>query len=387
MKKLIYIFLLAAFALILFAVPVLTKLEPAAAESYYENRALAQAPMSSAAGLWQGTYFADWDTYLSDHVYRRDTLLRAYTFLNANFLGRVQVNGVVLGSEVLLPYDPVIYCKPEDAGAMADDLASLARQLEEWNGHFLYLGVPRQDSIFREQFPAYLNNNAALLEDLERSFFAALAERELDYIDFYPLLKGEEDPGRYYLKSDHHYNLLGAYYVYQAFCRHLLEQGFEIPVLTEADFTWQEVDKPFYGSRNRRLYDTSLITDRLLIYELKEELPFQRFDYGAASAPQVFLLPEEDYVDYSLYMGGDIGETVIRTNRPELPSVLLFGDSFTNAFETFLYHSFDETRSLDLRSYSAKSLPEYIEEYRPELVICLRDDTAYTAFDGNGRVK
>ena len=308
--------------------------------------------------------------------------------MNANLLGRVQVNGVLLGGDTLLPYEPTIYARPEDAGAMAADLAALARRLEEWGGQFLYLGVPRQDSIFRDKFPAYLDNNARLLEDLEESFFGALEEEGLEYIDFYPLLKAEPDPGLYYLKSDHHYNLLGAYYVYEAFISRLDQMGYTVPSLREGeDFRWKVLDKPFYGSRNRRLYDTSLITDQLLIYEPAEDLAFERFDYGSPAAPEVFVFTDEDYVEYNIYMGGDIGETVIRTNRPELPSVLLFGDSFTNAFETFLYRSFDETRSLDLRSYSAKTLPEYIEEYRPDLVVCLRDDTAYTAFSGNGQVK
>ena len=86
-------------------------------------------------------YFADWEAYLSDHVCGRDNWLRAYTFLNANLLGRVQVNGVLLGGDTLLPYEPTIYARPEDAGAMAADLAALARRLEEWGGQFLYLGV------------------------------------------------------------------------------------------------------------------------------------------------------------------------------------------------------------------------------------------------------
>ena len=388
MRKFAYGLFLGIFLLILFAVPVLTKLEPAASISSYENRALAQPPDLTAERVWEGKYFADWEAYLSDHVSGRDNWLRAYTFLNANLLGRVQVNGVLLGGDTLLPYEPTIYARPEDAGAMAADLAALARQLEEWGGQFLYLGVPRQDSIFRDKFPAYLDNNARLLEELEESFFGALEEEGLEYIDFYPLLKAEPDPGVYYLKSDHHYNLLGAYYVYEAFISRLDQMGYTVPSLREGeDFRWKVLDKPFYGSRNRRLYDTSLITDQLLIYEPAEDLAFERYDYGSPAAPEVFVFTDEDYVEYNIYMGGDIGETVIRTNRPELPSVLLFGDSFTNAFETFLYRSFDETRSLDLRSYSAKTLPEYIEEYRPDLVVCLRDDTAYTAFSGNGQVK
>ena len=76
-------------------------------------------------------------------------------------------------------------------------------------------------------------------------------------------------------------------------------------------------------------------------------------------------------------MGGDVAETIIRTERPELPTALIFGESYTNAVETVLWTAFDETHSLDLRYYTYCSLKEYIAAYQPDVVICLRDDTSY----------
>ena len=80
---------------------------------------------------------------------------------------------------------------------------------------------------------------------------------------------------------------------------------------------------------------------------------------------------------YTLYMGGDVAETIIRTDRPDLPSALIFGESYTNALETVLWTAFDETRSLDLRYYTGSSLEEYLETWQPDVVICLRDDSSY----------
>ena len=88
---------------------------------------------------------------------------------------------------------------------------------------------------------------------------------------------------------------------------------------------------------------------------------------------------------YSVYMGGDVGETVIKTNRSSLPNVLIVGDSYTNAVECFLYASFNEMRSLDLRSYKAKTLADYIKEYKPGAVVLLRDYSVLLSFDGNGK--
>ena len=89
---------------------------------------------------------------------------------------------------------------------------------------------------------------------------------------------------------------------------------------------------------------------------------------------------------YNLYMGGDFGETVLETNRPELPDALIFGDSFTNALETLLYASFDETRVLDLRHYDEMSLKAYITAHQPDVVLCIQNDTFYYTTSGNGNV-
>ena len=96
---------------------------------------------------------------------------------------------------------------------------------------------------------------------------------------------------------------------------------------------------------------------------------------------------EATFAQYNAYMGGDKAETVIQTNRPELPDCLIFGDSFTNALETFLYTSFDETRSLDLRHYTEMGILEYVQTYQPDVVICMQNDTVYLLPEGNGVIE
>lgn len=135
----------------------------------------------------------------------------------------------------------------------------------------------------------------------------------------------------------------------------------------------------YIGSKSREVYDLWPHEERLSIGEVTENIPFRRWDNGAETAASLYTLPEseEEAVFYTAYMGGDIAETVIRTDRSELPNALIVGESFTNPVETLLWASFNETRSLDLRHYSEKSLEAYIEEYRPDVVICLRDDTVF----------
>ena len=119
---------------------------------------------------------------------------------------------------------------------------------------------------------------------------------------------------------------------------------------------------------------------------MEDEIPFRRWDNGKEVVATVYDLPAtpEALVTSEVYMGGDKAETVIQTDRPELPNALVFGDSFTNAMETMLYASFNEMRSIDLRHYTEKTLREYIADYRPDVVICIRDETTYFSADGNG---
>ena len=83
-------------------------------------------------------------------------------------------------------------------------------------------------------------------------------------------------------------------------------------------------------------------------------------------------------------MNGDYASTEIDTKRPELPNVLIYGDSFTNAVECLLYTSCNKMWSLDMRYCDEGTLEEYITAYQPDVVICLRDYGAFLSAKDNG---
>ena len=136
-------------------------------------------------------------------------------------------------------------------------------------------------------------------------------------------------------------------------------------------------DPSFYHRRNLRCLHS-------LILFIRDRL--QKIDNGAAAEATVYALPGSDAepLTYGLYMGGDIAETVIRTDRPELPNALIFGDSFTNPVECLAYYSFNELRSVDLRHYTVQSLSDYIAAYQPDVVLCVRDYQSLLLREFNG---
>ena len=360
--------------------------------AYYENRSLAERPALTLSSLWDGSFGTAFESWYSDHAPGRTTLLKNDTKVQMDVLKRPVVNGIVDADGVLVPYLDYDEWSEEDyrsnAGPIADRFAKLSDHIGANGGTFRYVGFPEQRVYFEDRFPRYLNNHAAEAEAADRVFAEALAERGMSFLDMRAVYDAQGHPESYYSTVDHHYNYYGAYAAYRAILEDLNASGFDLPVLTEADIDFVELPNPYIGSRNRKLYNLWSNSEKAVIGVQREPVAFTRTDNGQPSDKPLFVTPAADYMPttYNLYMGGDFGETILETDRPDLPDALIFGDSFTNALETLLYASFDETRILDLRHYEDMSLKDYISEYQPDIVLCILNDTFYYTATGNGAV-
>jgi len=359
--------------------------------AYYENRSLAAFPDITWEALWEGTLGSDLETWYSDHFPGRATLLKADTALQMDVLGRPVVNDMVVTESVLLPkLDFSEYTEEAYRWTVTDfaeDFGALNGYIESLGGQFIYVGFPEQRVYFEDLYPAYMNNHADEAEAADRVFAEALAEKGVDFLDMRQVYEAAGNPAEYYSIVDHHYNYYGAYAAYRAILDKLAQDGWDLPVLTEDAIEFVELPNPYIGSRNRKLYNLWENQDKAIILS-ETPVPFTRYDNGELSEKPLYVLPAEDYLPttYNLYMGGDFAETVLETNRPELPDALIFGDSFSNALETLLYTAFDETHILDLRHYKEQSLKDYLADYRPDIVICIQNDTFYYTKGGNSAV-
>lgn len=384
---------LLLFLAVLFAVPAGTALWGRKdTTAYYENRTLAERPAPTAQSLWDGGFGADFESWYSDHVPGRTTLLKLDTAAQLNLLRRPAVNEVVSAGDVLLPLldyaEPAAEDYPAMAAAAAEPFARLNAHIRANGGTFCYVGFPEQRVYFRRRYPAYLSAHETEAAMGDAAYAQAMADRGVDFLDMGAVYDHQGHPEGYYSAVDHHYNYYGAYAAYRAILDHLAADGWDLPVLTEKDLDFVELPNPYIATRNRKLYNLWPNSERAVIGVQRKAVEFTRYDNGQPSDKPLFVRPAADYLPttYNLYMGGDFAETVLETNRPDLPDALVFGDSFTNALETLLYASFDETRILDLRYYKEMSLREYIDQYRPDVVLCIQNDTFFYLGGGNNVV-
>ena len=333
-----------------------------------ENRTLAERPEFSLDALLSGEALDPWEEWLKDNVPARSMIIRAGTAFKLA-TGEPGVGGVYrTAGGVLLPVlDPVDTPSDDEIASVAARYAGLADVCREAGSRLVYVGLRGQISEFIDEYPDWLCSRADWYDAVWRVFPDALRDAGVTFISGDDILTRDD-----YMRSDHHLTLPGAYKVYAAVCAEL-----GVDALPEPEY--RALPNPFNGSRSRRLYGLSDVTDSLLVCDLPAGL-----STGGAT---VFALPANDTepVTYDLYMGGDVAEEVIDTGRDGLPSVLVYGDSYTNAVECFVWQSFGVTYSYDLRHYDG-SLADLVTRLRPDAVVCIRDDGSWLGTDGNGKV-
>lgn len=380
------------FSGVLLTLMAATILLPKNRYSYYENRNLSAFPEITAESVLSGQVFDDLETLFCDYAAWRTPALKAVTWADLNVFHRPVVNDIVVTDDALLEQ---LYTMPDTAddiarkaADVAADNAALRDQIEAYGGHYCYIAVPCQYAYYEDEYPSYLENRSAYTAAELAALNSAMDAQGITHVDMGPIFDSLGHLPAFSSKVDNHYGLLGAYETYRAAVQKLNgDYGLALSFPEEGtDVTFSALPNPYMGSRTRKLLGLRGDDEKLLTAAFREDIPFTRLDNWQEVASAVYALPatEDEALTYGLYMGGDIAETCIRTDRSSLPTALIFGDSFTNAVESLAYYSFDEMRSVDLRHYKTQSISDYIAAYQPDVVICIRDYEALLSRSDNG---
>lgn len=391
MKRTLEWIMALLFSGVLLCAMLVTIVKPKPIYSYFENRNLSTFPEINCETVIGGKVFSDLETYFCDYAAGRTTALKAVTWSDLNIFRRPLVNDVVVTEHALLARLSTNPDTEEEIRQKADTVAKqnadLQAQIEAYGGKYCYLAVPCQYAFYEDEYPFYMENYANYTDIEIPALTNAMEKYGVSFVDIGKVFDAEGHLPEFSSLADNHYGLRGAYVTYRAAAEKLAEEGITLNFPEEGkDITFSELPNPYMGSRTRELLGMRGNNEHLLTAAFTEDIPFRRFDEGNESPSAVYFIPsgESAQVTYGLYMGQDHAETVIQTDRPELPSCLIYGDSFTNAVECLAYYSFDEMRSIDLRHYTEHTLSEYIELYKPDVVICIRDYQALLLQEGNG---
>lgn len=164
-----------------------------------------------------------------------------------------------------------------------------------------------------------------------------------------------------YLRTDHHWSPLGAYYAYTAFAEAL---GMDYHPIS--DYT-ERVKEGFVGSLYGYTNDITLANaPEQFRYYLPPDVDYsvQTYYYDTLTPKNGGALFHE-YVEgpscYGVFLGADAIHTKITTNAGSGRKIVVFKESYGNAFVPYLVNNFDEIYVIDIRYFGTNAV-NYIKK-------------------------
>lgn len=188
-------------------------------------------------------------------------------------------------------------------------------------------------------------------------------------VDVYSALACHADED-IYLRTDHHWGALGAYYAAQEFA-----QVAEVPFRSIENYDSMTVHD-FVGTMFRfsRDYSVKRAPEDFVYYVPREvEYSTTYTDYRLNRRRQAigereprqgeFFLsyPDGSQLAYCTFIGGDTNTTKVVTSTKNGRRLLILKDSFGNALPGYLFHSFEEINIVDYR-YFLRNIVTYVND-------------------------
>lgn len=380
------------FVLIIFVFGGYSLLKPDIETSGFENRTLAQVPDANWEKLKDGSLFREFETYFSDQFVARDSWLEGYTRIQLG-LGKTFIEGYHVTADKWIINEPVGVASQEPIDEAANALNHFGEKLKEKGIPLYYFPLPSKATVITDLLPSYFPedkgewNKEYLLSQLDKSKVTAV-----DVRDKFEESLSEEEIFKLYFKTDHHWNIFGAFRGYQIVINTLASQ---YPGEVEMAFTLDEMDqscvndREFAGSWNKQLYllveghgdkicyllpKRNSIAEELDIYNgpINEENHVELHEVYATA------LNEEDQlspVSYARSYTFDYPEiNVINGQAPNDLSVLILKDSYTNPITYHLAHQFKHTTIYDIRHNEDISVFDFVTQNDFDIVVVMYND-------------
>lgn len=179
-------------------------------------------------------------------------------------------------------------------------------------------------------------------------------------VDAYSALSEHSDEYIYF-RTDHHWTPLGAYYAYTAFAKTL---GMEYPDITKYE---ERVKQGFVGSLYGYTNDAKLKNSpEEFHYYIPQNVTWETSYYyydtlKFEGKSDLFYEYVEGGNCYGMFLGADAIHAKIKTNVNNGRKIVVFKESYGNAFVPFLVNNFEEIYVIDIRFFGTNAL-QYIKD-------------------------
>uniref|UniRef100_I5ARI4 AlgX/AlgJ SGNH hydrolase-like domain-containing protein n=1 Tax=Eubacterium cellulosolvens (strain ATCC 43171 / JCM 9499 / 6) TaxID=633697 RepID=I5ARI4_EUBC6 len=305
-----------------------------------ENRNLAQKPKLSAATVKDGSYFKDFSSYLNDQFFGRDRWL-TLNLLENTFLGRKEAGEVYLGKNGYLLEKANV---PDEEQMKLKETAIRDFWNEHQNLNMNMVLVPCAGAVYPKLLPknAPFRDQIGDISEEENS----LMDTGIKFTRLSDAFRAHGDEQLYY-KTDHHWTSAGAGYA-------LAEMAGNLGILDpETSYDSYTVSGSFQGTLASKSGRHS-VADEIRILVPKTKMPeyYVYYPDTQTSTTSVYIrskLKEKD--QYQVFFGGNHPAVEIHTTADTGKNILIFKDSYANAFVPLLIPYYDNIIMIDPRYY------------------------------------
>lgn len=336
------------FIVLLFSITILNVFVMPNSFSENENRKLQQFPSFSLRSFIKGKFSMQFETWMQDQFIHRDTWIMVNT-LKELALGKTINNEVYFGKEHYL------------LERFVQEDFKIAKQNIEYLNAFkrpvTLMLIPSSVEVNRDKLPRFAyNTNQKELEDW-------IVSQLDDHIQVVPLYNRLVSCKDCFYKTDHHWNLKGAYIAYQVLMEMLNESAYPL--------TMETVSKDFKGTMFSKSGAFWMPKDEIETIKEVHEIPVKvRVDdqeYTSLFFPEN--LKKKD--QYTYYLDGN--HSLVHIHNLSLQNdkhIVIVKDSFAHAFVPMLMLHFEEITMIDLRYYR-QSISKYIQEHEIDDIIVM----------------
>ena len=316
--------------------------------SQNERRMLAKAPEFTLSNILDGGFAKQTDAWLQDHFPGRTFFVSFYSYAN-RITGRNATESIIAGKDGRLFTEPI----KQDYEQIRKNAETLRKFINENGLNAISVVIPSSGSLLENKLPA-LHRHYHDNEIIEQ--FNAYLKESVKVLDAAQLIGAQQEPDRYYYKTDHHLSMDGSYLIYSGLAGML---DFEPIAKSEFEKTPYE----FYGTSYGRSGLMLTHPDSLEIWRHGSDsaITVSTVD-GKTEKEHKGMIDAECLKDgiadkYAAYLYGNHGITYVVNPDVETGTLMLFKDSYANAVVPFLSAHYHEIIMIDTRYYNPQTEP------------------------------
>ncbi len=331
-----------------------------------ENRVLTKMPKATWTDIKKGEFQKKLENATCDQFPMRDRWLEVATCAD-KAMGQSCINGVYLGKQGYLLEQ--VLDSDLSQKTYKNNLQMIKMMAEDINVDYQVMMIPSPATVMKCMLP----NNAVMYdaESMEQTGKDLFKEHWLDVTS--PLQQKAKDT-QVYFKTDHHWNLYGAYEGYTTFAK-----ANEIETKSMTSFDVRIASEDFLGTMYSKVLTANPSKDKLcLIENLPENLSVKR-DGKDCELYDLEKLQKKD--KYAVYFGGNYG--LVEMDNPDGAkdeTLIVIKDSFANSMVPFLLNDYKRVVMIDLRYYTS-SVKEFIKSQNHPSVLVLYEMSNFAKDD------